>query len=168
MPKFSIKRTKIADIPDAYVKDPSVIIDLLVVVDKIGEPQVVHSQKKNVDFTKREISLIDDSNASTVMVLWEEQTENLPFEEGMAIALKDMVIREFNGGFTVARGQGYKMVVNPELSETISLYSWYESRNPFDITPISSSGLGMANVGEYLFNLTSLKISHESLGSNLL
>ncbi|KAE9555558.1 hypothetical protein FO519_001229 [Halicephalobus sp. NKZ332] len=131
MPKFSIKRTKISDIPDVFVKDPGSIIDLLVVVDKIGEPQIVHSQKKNVDFTKREISLVDDSNASTVMVLWEEQTEHLPFEEGMAVALKDMIIKEFNGGFTVSRGQGYKMVVNPELPETISLYS---------------CGLGMANV----------------------
>lgn len=149
-PQFNLKRVKIADIPKFWELNNQAVVDVLGIVDAIGEIQPIFSSKKNVELSKREITLIDESKASVVMVLWEDQVDNLPFKVTEAIALKNFMIKEFNGGFTLARIGDSKIVTNPDVADVIHLYGWYEAQMVrTEITPISSSGVGSANVGEF-------------------
>lgn len=155
MPEFSIKRIRIADIPRYFQQDPSKSIDILAVVDKIGEPQNIFSAKKNVDLLKRDVVLVDDSNASVTFTLWEENAQDIPFTEAQTVGIKGLKVAEFNGGFTVGKNMNgaFRIEINPDLPEVTRLADWYPNRNVDGIISISSSSAGPINLESELRTL---------------
>jgi len=120
-------------------------VDILAVVDKVGDTSTVNKRSNNEQLTKRDVSLVDRSGTEVTLTLWGEQADE--FDEscvGKVIAMKGASVKEFLGGFTLsAPFAAGNTKMNLQSSETNALYNWYRNIRPStDLTSISTMSGG--------------------------
>ena len=76
---------------------------------------------------KRDITVADDSGASIDVILWGEHAklENEKFECQPSVALKGVLIKEWNGGRGGSLSESGTILLAPELPEAVKVREWW-------------------------------------------
>ncbi|VDB82701.1 unnamed protein product [Peniophora sp. CBMAI 1063] len=98
-------------------------VDVLAVVKEIGEVGSI-TTKAGKPLTKRELSLVDQSNFAVRMTLWGKQAEQFQASEQDVMAFKGVKVGDF-GGRSLSMMSSSVMEVNPDNSQAHALKGWY-------------------------------------------
>jgi replication factor A1 len=122
----------IADIED------KAIIDVIGVAKSAGD--VVHLKAKTTgrDLVKRDVTLVDRSDASVVLTLWGTDAEKFAVEEHPIVLLKGARVTEFGGGKTLGMIGGTVLKKNPDIEEAYGLRAWYDKTGGENAISVSS------------------------------
>uniref|UniRef100_A0A7E4VTH9 Replication protein A subunit n=1 Tax=Panagrellus redivivus TaxID=6233 RepID=A0A7E4VTH9_PANRE len=144
LPTLKLKR-----IPIASLAPSDKPVDVIGVVDKVNDITTVISKTKG-ELKKREIELIDDSNAKINLTLWAEKAEEWHVGEGEVISIKSALIREFMGGLSLSLSSQSRPEVMPNTEEAVRLHAWYRDNKPsgMHIASMSIQNSGSNSVEE--------------------
>ncbi|GMT19139.1 hypothetical protein PFISCL1PPCAC_10436, partial [Pristionchus fissidentatus] len=135
------------------------LVNVLGCIDRV-EPVNTFTSKTGGQFTKREISLIDQTGFVVNFVLWSEQAKNFPENtEGQPLGVKGAMVKEFNGGITIGTVSGTKFALTPNVPGMVELCEWYKNeRGSMGQTQSLSSGTG--SEGAFIRDLRLLGTAH--------
>uniref|UniRef100_A0AC34F1Q4 Replication protein A subunit n=1 Tax=Panagrolaimus sp. ES5 TaxID=591445 RepID=A0AC34F1Q4_9BILA len=155
-PKFSIKRKFISDLSTA-----DEMVDILAVIDKIGDKANVLVKTKNQEVAKRDITLVDESLTAIALTVWDEKAQDdFVGQLGDVIGIKNAKIKEFNGSISLSLVQHSTIEVHPEVPGMNELHAWYEQERPTaQIKSLSVGGGSTANFAADFRSLAALKNS---------
>ncbi|XP_076272924.1 replication protein A 70 isoform X2 [Rhynchophorus ferrugineus] len=123
--------------------DPKSIIDIIGVVKGVGDLQVFQARSTGREVKKKEVMLVDQSNASVTLTLWGAEAENFDGSNNPVVVLKGARISEFGGGKTLSTVSGTIMKLNPDLKESYRLKQWYDTEgNSVEATNVSARSGG--------------------------
>lgn len=101
------------------------LADVIGVCSKVGEV-VKFKARTGRECIKREVTLIDSSNASIKLVLWGKEAEDLPNLRHPVLLLKDAFITQFMGSKALSISNG-ALKINPDCAESRCLRDWFDS-----------------------------------------
>uniref|UniRef100_A0A1I8B0H8 Replication protein A subunit n=1 Tax=Meloidogyne hapla TaxID=6305 RepID=A0A1I8B0H8_MELHA len=125
-PKLRLRPVHLVNIP----QHANECVDIQAVIDRVNDPIQVTSRKDQRLLDKRDIYLVDKSGAEICFTLWNEMAQSFESSPGKVIGIKGAVVREFNGGFSLANTTGSQIIENPEGDYTRQLYQWYRDQKP--------------------------------------
>lgn len=123
IPKMKYDLVTITDLAD---KPADSVVDVIGICKEAGPVQKFTS-RANKELTKREITLIDQSNASISLTLWGNEAVTFNDFDNPVVFLKGAKLGEYNGGKTLGALQSTVIKINPELPEGIRLRGWFEN-----------------------------------------
>ncbi|KAK0410864.1 hypothetical protein QR680_005368 [Steinernema hermaphroditum] len=130
-------------------------IDVLAIVEKVDELSDVTVRSTGNIIKKRNVYIVDDSNTMVQLTIWDDKAVefNVAPDEHPVIGLKNVIVREFNGSFSLNVGSATRFELNPECNGADDLATWYANEKPgASITSLSTSG-GGANFGRDLLTV---------------
>eukprot|EP01114_Cavostelium_apophysatum_P012658 TRINITY_DN2887_c0_g1_i1.p1 TRINITY_DN2887_c0_g1~~TRINITY_DN2887_c0_g1_i1.p1 ORF type:complete len:632 (+),score=173.17 TRINITY_DN2887_c0_g1_i1:130-2025(+) len=143
VPKSRLSIVQIADIRN-ITKDAAV--DLVAVVTSTGPVSKITTRSQK-ETSKRNITLLDISNASIEMTLWGNQAENISWHESEhpVISIKCAKVSDYNTKSLTSVSSTH-LDVNPDIQEAHSLRGWYDEQggnvNATSLTQASARGEG--------------------------
>lgn len=106
-------------------------VDVLGVVQSVGPLITVNRKSNNEEIPKRDVVLVDQSQQTVVLTLWNNTAE----KEGAALAdiasdspilmAKGLRLSDFQG-VSLSSTMNTMVVINPDISNAKDLQSWYE------------------------------------------
>lgn len=115
---------KIDRITDCVV---SSVIDVLGIVRSVGDLVTVKSSKRDWDYVKRDITLIDDTNCEIKVSLWQNDAEDGSYNwsNNPVVCIQGAVVKQFNGR-TLSLTPGSIITLNPPFPEAEALRDYRE------------------------------------------
>lgn len=123
IPKLKYNLTSINDLA---TKPADSIVDVIGIC-KEASPVQKFTSKANKELVKREIVLIDESNAGITLTLWGTDAETFNEFDNPVVFLKGAKLGEYNGGKTIGALQSTVLKINPDLPEGHKLRGWFEN-----------------------------------------
>ncbi|KAF2495110.1 replication protein-like protein A 70 kDa DNA-binding subunit [Lophium mytilinum] len=122
-PKVRYNFTKIGSL-DAVEKDST--IDTVGVLKNVGDVEEIIGKNSNKPFSKRELTLADDTLTSVRLTIWgnSAMTFDAPLES--VIAFKGVKVSDF-GGRSLSLLSSGSMDVDPDIDEAHKLKGWYDA-----------------------------------------
>ena len=123
IPGFSFRFVTIKDIIN---KNQGTSVDLICVVDEIGDVRMVNlknGEQKEV----RDIVLKDDSQHKITLTLWGDATSKFKLEQDSIIILQAVTVNDYNGKRLSFFGSSTLLTKIPELKRYKELLSWRNS-----------------------------------------
>lgn len=147
-----INITKLAEKPADSIVD-------VIGICKEASPVQTFTSKANKELTKREIVLIDQSNAGISLTLWGNDAITFNDFDHPVVFLKGAKLGEYNGGKTLSALSGTVIKINPDLPEGHQLRGWFENGGNETAFVTLSTRAGAGNIStEFLtFHETKLK-----------
>lgn len=127
----------------AVMEDKSTV-DVIGICKDVGELQVFTARTNNREMKKRDLTLVDTSNASITLTIWGDEAVNFDGHLQPVILLKGARINEFNGGKSLSSGNSTSMKINPDIPEGHKLRGWYDNGGADNIDKFISA--------RYMFN----------------
>lgn len=127
--------------------EPKAAVDCVGVCKEVGELQVFTSKTTNKEFKKRDLTLVDASDAAVTLTIWGDDAVNFDGHVQPVILVKGARVNEFNGGKSLSLGNGSVMKINPDIPESHKLRGWFDNGGGENITNSVSarSGAGSYN-----------------------
>uniref|UniRef100_A0A1I7TVX4 Replication protein A subunit n=1 Tax=Caenorhabditis tropicalis TaxID=1561998 RepID=A0A1I7TVX4_9PELO len=127
-PKLNLKRVPLGEIA-GHCGD---MIDILAIVEKMDPEATEFTSRAGKTLIKREMELIDESQASAKLTLWGEEATKANLDEYLqkVVAFKGVIPKEFNGGYSLSTGGGTRIISVPEIVGVAELYDWYTNTKP--------------------------------------
>ncbi|KAF2734725.1 replication protein-like protein A 70 kDa DNA-binding subunit [Polyplosphaeria fusca] len=122
-PAIRYNFTKIGDLNNVE-KDNT--IDTIGVLKEIGEVSTITSKNTNKDFSKRELTLADDSQTSVRLTIWGKSAESFDAPAESVIAFKGVKVSDF-GGRSLSLLSSGSMTIDPDIDEAHKLRGWYNA-----------------------------------------
>ncbi|KAJ9122401.1 hypothetical protein QFC22_001824 [Naganishia vaughanmartiniae] len=120
--------------------------DVLAVVKDVGELGQITSKSNGRPFSKRDITLVDQSQWSVRLTLWGKQAETFTAaDDSPVIAFKGVKVGDF-GGRSLSMFSSSTMTVNPDIGEAHSLRGWFDAEGN-SVSYQNYSNAGGAGVG---------------------
>lgn len=119
--------------------EPNAIVDVIGVVKTVSELQNFTSRASGRDLQKRDVTLVDSSNAAIQLTLWGEKATTFDQYSQPVVAIKSAKVTEYNGGKTLSGGV---MKENPESDESYKLRRWFDEGNAENISVSISAKTG--------------------------
>lgn len=107
--------------------EPKAAVDIIGVCKEVGELQVFTGRTNNREFKKRELTLVDSSNASVQVTLWGDDAVNFEGHVQPIILVKNGRVSEFGGGKSLSLGSGSSIKINPDIPEGHKLRGWFDN-----------------------------------------
>jgi len=113
----------------SQVKDIDVdgIVDVIGVCHTVGELTMLMSKTTRKELKKRDVTIVDQSQSSVTITLWDTQAEDFDGSLQPVIAIKGSRIREFMGSKSLSLLGSTVMQINPDIEEAHRLRGWYDS-----------------------------------------
>lgn len=117
---------------------------MIAVVKSVSELTNLTS-RAGKELTKREISLVDDSNTSVMLTLWGEQAGEFEAEgrEGHVLAIKGARVGDF-GGVNLGALFSSRLTLDPDLDRANDLAGWWQLNAATEVRSLSTRGGGGA------------------------
>ncbi|KAL4175607.1 hypothetical protein KRP22_000571 [Phytophthora ramorum] len=116
-------------------------VDVIGIVRDVGQVNEITS-KAGKQLFKRDISLVDDSNAEIKCTLWNERAkEDCSNWMNQVVAIKGCRVSEYNGR-SIGTTMGSSFTVNPTIPEAGHLVSWFSNGGNAAQTKSLSTGGG--------------------------
>lgn len=147
IPKVRYSFVEIAALND-LPKDS--MVDVIGVVQDIGEVQHITSKTTNRELVKRDITLLDRSNTCVKMTLWGRQAESALSDASNSdqkhpvVAFKGCKLSDY-GGRTLSCVMATTTEINPDIQESHLLRGWYDSIGHSSFHSSISSGVSSSN-----------------------
>lgn len=117
------------------------IVDVIGICKDVGELQVFTARSNNREMKKRDLTLVDASNASITYTIWGDEAVNFDGHLQPVILLKGARINEFNGGKSLSAGTSTCMKINPDIPEGHKLRGWYDNGGADNVDKFISARL---------------------------
>ena len=152
--------TKIGDLPSVE-KDTT--IDTIGVLKKVDDVSSITSKTSGKEFSKRDLTLADDSMTSVRLTVWGKTAENFDVPEDSVIAFKGVKVSDF-GGKSLSLLSSGTMMVDPDIPEAHELNAWYK-QNGANAHFSSHANLGPSSGGQKYKVISQIKAEEETLMS---
>ena len=139
VPQIRFNFTSIGDLQKVE-KDTT--IDTIGVLKEIGEVSQITSKTTSKPYTKREITLVDQSGYSVRVTLWGASANNFDTAEESIVAIKGLKVSDF-GGRSLSLLSSGSIAVDPDIDEAHKLKGWYKAQGRTD-TFASHASMGGA------------------------
>ncbi|KAK6519383.1 Replication factor A protein 1 [Arthrobotrys megalospora] len=106
--------------------DKDAQIDVIGVLKEIGDVSTMTSKQSQKSFTKREVSLVDDTGYTVKLAIWGKSAEKFEVMPESVLALKGVKVSDF-GGRSLSMQNSSTMQVDPDLEEAHRLKGWFAS-----------------------------------------
>lgn len=142
-------------------------VDVLAIVQEIGDVQSLTSKKTGKELQKCEVTLIDETGVQVKLTLWGQQalTAQNEIAQHNAVAFKRARVTDF-GGVSLSGGN---ISVEPTIPETRTLKEWWETQGSHGgvVKSLStSSGGGGGRMDSFADRKTIADIKNQGLGHN--
>ncbi|CAK4032170.1 related to single-stranded DNA-binding replication A (RPA), large (70 kD) subunit and related [Lecanosticta acicola] len=101
--------------------------DILGVLQDVGEVSEIVSKNSGKPFSKRELTLVDDTGYTIRLTVWGKTAESFEVPVESVIAFKGVRVSDF-GGRSLSLSSSGTMNANPEIEEAYKLKGWYEGQ----------------------------------------
>jgi replication factor A1 len=122
-PQIRFNFTKIGDL-NSVEKDTTT--DTVGVLKEVAEVTTITSKNTNKDFSKRELTLADDSQTSVRLTIWGKTAESFDAPLESIIAFKGVKVSDF-GGRSLSLLSSGSMMVDPDIDEAHKLRGWFNA-----------------------------------------
>lgn len=143
--------------------EPNAMIDVAGICKEASELNTFTAKTSGRELTKREITMVDSSNAAVQLTLWGTDAQNFPTSTNPVIVVKGARVSEFNGGKTLGLVGGSVMKLNPDIEVAHKIRGWYDNGGSDAIINSVSTRTG-AGGGSYA---TEWMTFHETKEKNL-
>ncbi|XP_029671382.1 replication protein A 70 kDa DNA-binding subunit-like [Formica exsecta] len=106
-------------------KEKNDMIDVLGIVTTFNDVQHIVQRSTGRELVKRDVNIVDDSNAMVCVTLWGKQAEDFDGSNNPIVAIKGARIGEFNGGKNLSLLNSSILEKDPDLPEAHKLRGWY-------------------------------------------
>ena len=107
------------------------LVDICAVVSEVGEISAFTSKKGDA-LRKRVLTLVDDTNYSVELTLWNEEVDNPAFQGGdqpLVLLVKGLMISEYNYLSLATDRNASKLIYNPVgMKEADRMIHWRDTR----------------------------------------
>lgn len=142
--------------------DAGASVDVIAVCKETSD-LVNLTSKAGRDLTKREITLVDQSNTAITMTLWGEEAKNFDGLEQPVVLIKGAKIGEYGGGKTLGTASGTSIKMNPDIPEGHKLRGWFDNNGlSSDVKQLSTRTAG--NLGGEWANFHESKLKNFGAG----
>lgn len=101
-------------------------VDVAAVVRSVGEVATIVAKATQKELRKREVMIVDDSNAEISLTLWGVDAEECKMKEGTVVVLRNAKVSEYNNR-SLSTGFDGVPLLDPDMDVTRTLKQWYES-----------------------------------------
>lgn len=119
--------------------------DVIGVCRDVGEVQRFTAKASGRELKKRDITLVDNSNASINVTLWGKDAEDFNDYGQPVLLIKSGKINEFNGGKTISLLGNSVLKRNPDCVEGHRLRGWFDNGGASSIQASVSARVGGGN-----------------------
>ena len=147
-------------------------VDVVGVIKQVN-PHFELTSRAGKKFDRRDIIIVDDTNYSVSIGLWNQQALDFNLPEGSVVAIKGVRVSDF-GGKSLTMGFNSTLIANPEIPEAYALKGWYDTggRNSNFVSlkqemggAAAAAGIGGADAARLIGQrITILKAQNENLG----
>lgn len=142
-------------------------VDILAIVQEIGDVQSLTSKRTGRELQKADLKLIDDSGVQINLTLWGNQAVNAKSTIGLnkVVAFRRARVSDY-GGKSLSGGDG--VFVEPKITETAALQQWWETQGSHGgaIKSLSSTGGSGGKMDSFGDRKTIGAIKNENMGYN--
>jgi len=124
MPALKFNFVQLSQVKDVDVDG---IVDVIGVCQTAGELTTLMSKTTRKELKKRDVTIVDQSQSSVTITLWDTQAEDFDGSLQPVIAIKGSRIREFMGSKSLSLLGSTVMQINPDIEEAHRLRGWYDS-----------------------------------------
>jgi replication factor A1 len=144
-PPIKLDIVKLNELADKNAND---FVDVIGVVKNCSDVTTIMTKATQKELTKREITLVDDSNYTISCTLWGKQAEDFDGTDNPVVLLKGAKLGDFNGR-NLSVGTGTVFQLNPDIEEAHKLRGWFDNGgNEVETTGLSNQvGGGSAGGG---------------------
>jgi replication factor A1 len=118
------------------------LIDVLGVVKEVSDIQTLTARTTGRELTKREITLVDQSNASVNLTMWGDEARNFDGAGQPVLLVKGARITEFGGGKSLGMISSTVIKMNPDIPEGHRLRGWFENGGADNVSVSVSARTG--------------------------
>ena len=158
---------------ESLTVDPErqLLVDVLALVQSVGDTATIVSKKRGQEYTKCDVTLVDDSNAKINLTLWNEQAQRastlMPLNE--LVAVRRVRVSDFGGGKSLSGPHGVALAKNESSVQKMSAYSrlldWFQKTGGQGATrSLSGSGGGFGGPTPFAERKQIANIKAEHLG----
>jgi replication factor A1 len=141
VPKMLYNFTNLADLQNVE-KDTT--IDVIGVLEKLGETSQVNSKTTQKPYDKRELTLVDNTQYRVRLTIWGNTATTFDAPLESVIAFKGVKVSDF-GGRSLSLLSSGSMTVDPDIEEAFRLKGWYDAEGrQEDFQNYESGGGGAA------------------------
>ncbi|CAO3614372.1 unnamed protein product [Cunninghamella blakesleeana] len=141
LPSIKYNFVKIADV-DKHEKQS--IIDVIGVLTEDSGMQEVVSKATGKPAKKRELTLVDETQKSIRLTVWERIAESFDFTGNRVIAAKGCRVGDFNGR-TLSLSASGALKVDPDMQEARTLKTWFDANGSTATFSSFSSSSSLSN-----------------------
>mmetsp|Transcript_8824 Transcript_8824/g.14658 ORF Transcript_8824/g.14658 Transcript_8824/m.14658 type:complete len:654 (-) Transcript_8824:158-2119(-) len=149
--------------------EANAVVDVLAVVQTVGEAATIVSKKSGQELTKCDLTVMDDSGIAISITLWGEKASQAPglYADQPIVAFRRVRLSDYNGksGSLTASGAA---VINPPLPQTQELQQWWQSggKTTQSRSLSTSMGGGGGKMDTLVNRQTIAGITEQQLGTN--
>jgi replication factor A1 len=140
-------------------------VDILAIVQEIGDCQSLTSKKTGKELQKADLTLVDDTGVQVRLTLWGSDAMNAKTNIGLnqVVAFRRARVSDY-GGKSLSGGNG--VFVAPKIPETQTLEQWWTTQGSQGgaVKSISSSGPGGGKMDTFQNRKTIGDIKGDNLG----
>ncbi|KAF2268482.1 replication factor-a protein [Lojkania enalia] len=122
-PRIRFNFTKIGDLNNVE-KDTT--IDTIGILKDVGDVTTITSKSSNKDFSKRELTIADDTQTSVRLTIWGNTAQSFDAPIDSVIAFKGVKVSDF-GGRSLSLLSAGSMTVDPDIDEAHKLRGWHDA-----------------------------------------
>lgn len=143
-------------------------VDVIGVLQDVGEVSEIVSKTTSKPYSKRELTLVDDSGYNTRLTVWGKTAENFDAPVESVVAFKGVKVSDFGGRSLSLLSSGV-MNVDPEHDRAYTLKGWFDGSGRNEqfqshantMSTVSATGAGANDRNQYK---TIAQVRDENLG----
>lgn len=120
-------RFSFVPIQDLQQVEKDSTVDAIGVLKDVGEVSEIMSKNTGKPYSKRELTIVDDSNFSVRVTIWGKTATSFSAMPESVVAFKGVKVSDF-GGKSLSLLSSGSISVDPDISDAHRLKGWYESQ----------------------------------------
>ncbi|KAF2722320.1 replication factor-a protein [Polychaeton citri CBS 116435] len=162
VPQVTYNFTSIADLQTVQ-KDTT--IDCIGILQSTGEVSEITSKTTNKPYSKRELTLVDNTGYNVRLTIWGNTAMSFDAQEESVVAFKGVKVSDF-GGRSLSLLSSGSININPDVDEAYKLKGWYDGagRNETFQSHQNTMGTANATTGGRNDHKTIAQVKDENLG----
>lgn len=157
-PQLQFDFVRLHDIENAE-KDS--FVDVVAIVHRVSDVATIVQKSTQKELKKRDVTLVDDSQAEITLTLWAKEAEGFYAEPGTAIILKKGKVSDYNGK-SLNASMGSSIQIDPDHPAAIRLKEWYEAtKNDLQLVSLTNQN-SRETPFKLLFQVLDESVTHET------
>lgn len=135
-PQMQYKFVPLNDITNS---EPDSFVDVVAIVHRVNDVATIIQKATQKELKKRDVALVDDSQAEISLTLWGREAEEFAGVTGSAIILKKAKVSGYNGR-SLNASVGCSIQLDPNHVASQRLKEWYEeSKDNLQLTTLTTT-----------------------------